>query len=64
MKTKKMKKNHRCGLLSSSPHLHSPPITALVTFEKGDKVKGKLTFGFEDDQVREKKIESLHIEFL
>jgi hypothetical protein len=39
-------------------------ITALVTFEKGDKVKSKLTFEFEDDQVREKKIKSLHIEFL
>jgi hypothetical protein len=39
-------------------------ITALVTFEKGDKVKGKLTFEFEDEQVREKKIKSLHIEFL
>jgi alpha-mannosidase len=39
-------------------------ITALVTFEKRDKVKGKLTFEFEDNQVREKKIKSLHIEFL
>jgi predicted ATP-binding protein involved in virulence len=38
-------------------------ITALVTFEKGDKVKSKLTFEFEDDEVREKKIKSLHVEF-
>lgn len=39
-------------------------ITALVTFEKGDKVKSKLTFEFEDDEVSGKKIKSLHIEFL
>lgn len=38
-------------------------ITALVTFEKGDKVKSNLTFEFEDDEVRRKKIKSLHIEF-
>ncbi|MCY1155199.1 MAG: hypothetical protein MOP49_510 [Nitrososphaera sp.] len=38
-------------------------ITALVTFEKGDKVKSKLTFEFEDDEVRGKKIKSLHIAF-
>ena len=41
-------------------------IIALVTFEKGDKVKGKLTFEFEDDEEEDnrKKIKSLHIEFL
>ena len=39
-------------------------ITALVTFEKGDKVKSKLTFEFEDDGASGKKIKSLHIEFL
>jgi hypothetical protein len=40
-------------------------ITALVTFEKGDKVKSKFTFEFEDDsQTSGKKIKSLHIEFL
>jgi hypothetical protein len=39
-------------------------ITALVTFEKGDKVKGKFTFEFEDDETSRKKIKSLHIEFL
>ena len=39
-------------------------ITALVTFEKGDKVKSKLTFEFEDDGACGKKIKSLHIEFL
>ena len=38
-------------------------ITALVTFEKGDKVKSKLTFEFEDDGAGGKKIKSLHIEF-
>jgi hypothetical protein len=42
----------------------SNKITALVTFEKGDKVKSKLTFEFEDDEARGKKIKSLHIEFL
>jgi hypothetical protein len=39
-------------------------ITALITFEKGDKVKSKFTFEFEDDGVSGKKIKSLHIEFL
>jgi hypothetical protein len=39
-------------------------ITALVTFEKGDKVKGKFTFEFEDDETSRKKIKSLHIAFL
>ncbi len=40
-------------------------ITALITFEKGEKVKGKFTFQFTDDgDSREKKIKSLHIEFL
>lgn len=42
----------------------SNKITALVTFEKGDKVKSKLTFEFEDDEASGKKIKSLHIEFL
>jgi hypothetical protein len=39
-------------------------ITALVTFEKGDKVKGKFTFEFEDEPAGGKKIRSLNIEFL
>jgi hypothetical protein len=30
-------------------------ITALAAFEKRDKVKSKLAFEFEDDQVREKR---------
>jgi hypothetical protein len=42
----------------------SNEITALITFEKGDKVKSKFTFEFEDDEVSGKKIKSLHIEFL
>jgi hypothetical protein len=39
-------------------------ITALVTFEKGDKVKSKFTFEFQDDQANGIKIKSLHIKFL
>lgn len=39
-------------------------ITALITFEKGDKVKGKFTFEFEDNPADGKKIKSLNIEFL
>jgi ketosteroid isomerase-like protein len=39
-------------------------ITALTTFEKGDKVKGRLTFEFLEDDSGEKRIKSLHIEFL
>ena len=39
-------------------------ITALITFEKGDKMKGRFTFEFEDDPAGGKKIKSLDIEFL
>jgi hypothetical protein len=39
-------------------------ITALITFEKGDKVKSKFTFEFEDAPAGGKKIKSLRIEFL
>ena len=41
-------------------------IIALITFEKGEKVKGRFTFEFTDegDSSREKKIKSLHVEFL
>lgn len=38
--------------------------TALITFEKGDRVKGKFTFEFKDDQGSGKKIKSLYIEFI
>jgi hypothetical protein len=39
-------------------------ITALVTFEKGEKVKGRFMFEFTEDDLGEKRIKSLHIEFL
>lgn len=39
-------------------------ITALITFEKGEKVKGRFTFEFTEDDSGEKRIKSLHIEFL
>ena len=39
-------------------------IIALVTFEKGDRVRSRLTFQIEDDEGGRKKIKSLHIEFL
>lgn len=39
-------------------------ITALITFEKGEKVKGRFTFEFTEDDSWEKRIKSLHIEFL
>ena len=42
----------------------SNKVTALITFEKGDKVKAKFTFEFTDDSSGEKKIKSLHIRFL
>jgi hypothetical protein len=38
-------------------------LVAMVTFEKGDKVKGKFTFEFEGQEGK-KKIKSLNIEFL
>jgi hypothetical protein len=39
-------------------------ITALTTFEKGDKVKGRFTFEFIENDSGEKRVKSLHIEFL
>ena len=39
-------------------------ITALTTFEKGDKVKGRFTFEFIEDDSGGKRVKSLHIEFL
>lgn len=40
-------------------------IVALITFEKGKQIKGRFTFEFTDnDDSKEKKIKSLHIEFL
>ncbi len=41
-------------------------VTALVTFERGDRLKGKFTFGFDSNSTRsgmEGKIKSLHIQF-
>jgi hypothetical protein len=46
-------------------HHNNNRIVALITFEKGEKVKGRFTFEFTDDEdTRERKIKSLHIEFL
>jgi hypothetical protein len=42
----------------------SNKVTALITFAKGDRVKSRFTFEFEDDPAGGKKIKSLHIEFL
>lgn len=39
-------------------------IIALVTFEKGERIKGKFTFEFSDNELKQKKIKSLRIEFL
>jgi hypothetical protein len=39
-------------------------IIAIVTYEKGDKVKSRFTFQFEDNEIGRKKIKMLHIEFL
>lgn len=39
-------------------------ITALITFEKGEKVKSKFTFEFQEDEGHRKKIRYLRIEFL
>ena len=38
-------------------------IIALVTFEKGDKTKGKFIFEFIGNSSSQKKIKSLHIKF-
>ncbi|HXV46293.1 MAG TPA: nuclear transport factor 2 family protein [Nitrososphaera sp.] len=47
-----------------SGKVNSNKITALITFEKGDRVKGRFTFEFENGTVGPKKIKSLNIEFL
>lgn len=39
-------------------------ITAMTTFEKEDKVKGRFTFEFIEDDSGEKRVKSLHIEFV
>jgi hypothetical protein len=39
-------------------------IIAIVTYEKGDKVKSRFTFQFEDNEDGRKKIKSLQIEFI
>ena len=39
-------------------------ITAMITFEKVEKVKGRFTFEFTENESWEKRIKSLHIEFL
>ena len=44
--------------------LSANKVVAVITFEKGDKVKSKFTFEFEDDPAGGKKIKSLDIEFL
>ena len=49
---------------TKKPNDNNNEITALVTFEKGEKVKGRFTFEFEEDDFWEKKIKSLRIEFL
>ena len=38
-------------------------LTALVTFERGDKIDGKFAFEFSDGSGDGKKIKSLHIKF-
>jgi len=42
----------------------SNKVVAIVTFEKGDKVKGRFNFEFENTPEGGKKIKSLKIEFL
>lgn len=39
-------------------------VVAMITFEKGDKIKAKFTFGFQDQPDGSKKIKSLRIEFV
>jgi ketosteroid isomerase-like protein len=39
-------------------------LTAMVTFEKGDRVKGRFTFEFSDGTEGRKTIKSLKIEFM
>jgi hypothetical protein len=56
------KQRHHQGN-SSNPD-HADRISALITFEKGDRVKGRFTFEITRDGTGEKRIKSLNIEFL
>jgi hypothetical protein len=50
---------------TKNPNNNNNSIVALITFEKGKQIKGRFTFEFTDDEdSKEKKIKSLHIEFL
>lgn len=44
--------------------IRSNKATAIVTFERGDKVKGKFVFEFQNDSAGVKKIKSLRIQFI
>ena len=48
----------------SKPNNGNDKMIALITFEKGEKIKGRFTFEFSDDESDQKKIKYLHIEFL
>ena len=39
-------------------------IIALITFEKGERIKSRFTFEFTDNELKQKRIKSLRIEFL
>jgi ketosteroid isomerase-like protein len=47
--------------MSSGDANNASRVVALITFEKGDKVRGRFTFEFDTER---KKIRVLHIEFL
>jgi len=57
--------NFKRSIEIQKPSSKDDKIMALVTFEKGDRMKGRFTFEFSsgDDQLSEKKIKSLHIKF-
>ena len=41
--------------LKNLPHLTNNKIIALITFEKGEKIKSRFTFEFTDDELKGKK---------
>lgn len=58
--------NMKRTIVIEKHHQHHPDniVSALVMFEKGDRVKGRFTFEITEDETGEKKIKSLNIEFL
>ena len=65
MANSKLRRTVKIEKSKNPGNTHTNTIVALITFEKGEKLKGRFTFEFTNNEdTKEKKIKSLHIEFL